>query len=87
LIGREEINMEKGKKNYKNPIIRMLINIKENDKSIFVLCAIYSLAVLALPFFKVALPKVLIDYLTGLRPRLWGIIWIVAVFCHSKSTL
>lgn len=72
--------MKRGKKNNKRPILRMLDNIRENDKSIFVLCAVFTFVALVLPLFSIALPKILIDYLTSPVPELWGIIWIVAAF-------
>lgn len=64
----------------KSPIIRMLDNVRKNDKRVLFLCAAYTSVALVLPVFSIALPKVLIDYLTGPLPDLWGIIWIVAGF-------
>lgn len=71
--------MKHGRKN-KSPILRMLDNIRVKDKSIFVICTIFTLAALIVPLLSIALPKVLIDYLTGPSPELWGIIWMVAGF-------
>lgn len=72
--------MRQNKDNRKSPIIRMLINVRENDRKVFFLCAAYTLVALMLPTFSIALPKVLIDYLTGPLPDLQGIVWIVTAF-------
>lgn len=66
--------------NNKRPILRLLDNIRVNDKLLFVLCGIYTLASLIVPLISIGLPKVLIGYLTGASPDLWGIIWIAAGF-------
>lgn len=67
-------------KNTKSPILRLLDNVRVNDKSVFVICGIYTLVSLIVPMISIALPKVLIGYLTGPSPSLWGIIWIAAGF-------
>lgn len=72
--------MKQDKKSNKRIISRMLNNIMAKDKSIFIVCAVFTLAALIVPLLSIALPKVLIDYLMGEEPKLWGIIWIVAAF-------
>lgn len=68
------------RQNNKRPILRLLDYIRANDKNIFIVCGIYTLVSLVVPLISVALPKVLIGYLTGTSPVLWGIIWIAAGF-------
>lgn len=64
----------------KKPILRLLDNVRVNDRSIFAICGIYTLISLFVPLISIALPKVLIGYLTGPSPDIWGVIWIAAGF-------
>jgi len=75
------------KGNNKRPIIRLLDNIRINDKRAFFICGIYTLVSLTVPLISIALPKVLIGYLTGPYPNLWGIIWISAGFFAAGAIL
>jgi len=75
------------KGNNKRPIIRLLDNIRINDKRAFFICGIYTLVSLTVPLISIALPKVLIGYLTGPSPNLWGIIWISAGFFAAGAIL
>lgn len=68
------------RKSDKKIILRLLNNIRVNDKSVFVVCACFTLTALIVPLLSIALPKVLIDYLTGPAPNRWGILWIVLAF-------
>lgn len=77
--------MEYSRNNKKSIILRMLDNIRENDKSIFVGCAIFTMAAIIVPILSIALPKVLIDYLMEPIPQLWEIIRIVALFFLGGS--
>lgn len=62
------------------PIVRLLGNMWQNDRNIYLLCVLFTIVALAVPFFPVVLPKVLIGYLTGPSPELGGIITIAGVF-------
>lgn len=68
------------KEKKKSSIIRLLDNIGQHDKKVFVLCGIYTVVSIIEPIFPIALPKVMIDYLTGVSPDIWGIVWIVVAF-------
>ena len=64
----------------RKPILRLLDNIRENDKTIFFLCGIYTVVAVIEPLFPIALPKILIDYITGISPDIWGVVRIVTIF-------
>lgn len=64
----------------KKPLLRLMANIWSNDRVIFLLCGIYTVIALCVPLLSVALPKVLIGYLTGATPVLRGILTIVGAF-------
>lgn len=64
----------------KRPIMRLLDNIRQNDKKMFIICGIYTVVTIITPLISIALPKVLIGYLTGPLPELWGVVWITAGF-------
>jgi ABC-type multidrug transport system fused ATPase/permease subunit len=68
------------KSNKIKPLMRLIYNIKDNDYGIFGMCGVYTLIALCVPLFSVALPKMLIGYLTGESPTLQGILIIVCVF-------
>ncbi|NLJ97535.1 MAG: ABC transporter ATP-binding protein [Clostridiales bacterium] len=68
------------KEKKKAPLIHLLDCIRLNDKTIFILCLIYTLVSLIEPIFPIALPKVMIDYLTGTSPNNRGIVWIALGF-------
>ena len=62
------------------PLMRLLDNVRVNDKSVFVVCGIYTLITVIGLLFPIVLPKVLIGYLTGPSAEIWGIVWIVTIF-------
>ena len=64
----------------RKPILRLLDNIRENDKTIFFLCGIYTVVSVIEPLVPIALPKILIDYITGISPDIWGVVRIVTIF-------
>lgn len=64
----------------RTPICRLLENVSKNDRTIYLLCAIYTLVSLVVPFISIALPKVLIGYLTEQSPVIWGVVWITLGF-------
>ncbi len=64
----------------KKPIFRLLDNIRKNDKIVFLLCGIYTVVSVIEPLFPIALPKILIDYIRGQSPDVWGIVRIALVF-------
>lgn len=64
----------------KSSILRLLDNLRQHDKMALILCAIYTLVSLFEPLFPIALPKIMIDYLTGVSPDIWGIVWMVVTF-------
>ena len=64
----------------KEPLARLIENIRANDRGIFWMCGIYTFAAVCVPLFSVLLPKVLIGYLTQGSPALDGILLIVCGF-------
>lgn len=64
----------------KPPIIRLIENIKQQDKGIFGICLLYTIITPLVALFGVVLPKVLISYLTEYEATNQGIIIIVSVF-------
>ena len=68
--------------NHKNkaPLLRLLDNAWVNARSVYVLCGIYTFVTVIGLLFPIALPKILIGYLTGAAPQIWGVVWITVIF-------
>jgi ABC-type multidrug transport system fused ATPase/permease subunit len=59
---------------------RLICKIKKDDPAIFALCGLYTIFAVCVPIITVALPKVIIGYLTGASPTEKGLIYISAIF-------
>lgn len=66
---------------------RMLGYAWVEDKSIYFLCAIYTLAAIMVPVISVALPKVIIGYLTEREALVSGIVRLALIFFISGATV
>ena len=64
----------------KKPLLRLLEKVRTEDPAILRLCVLYTAAAICVPAFSVALPKVIIGYLTGSSPTMQGIIYISVLF-------
>ena len=64
----------------KSPLVRLIENIKQNDRGIFGLCLLYTIITPLVSLFGIVLSKVIISYLTEREATTEGIIVIVSVF-------
>ncbi len=71
----------------KAPLIRMMSKVKKDDPALFYFCAVYTVAAICVPAFTVALPKVIIGYLTGENPTVSGITYISAAFFAAGALI
>ncbi|MDD4125320.1 MAG: ABC transporter ATP-binding protein [Eubacteriales bacterium] len=71
---------EKTSKKIKKPLLRMLDKAVKDDPVIFAFLGIYTIAAVCVPVFTVALPKVIVGYLTGNAPTAGGIVYISMIF-------